>query len=58
MICPKCKAKLKVTDTRSDNKGVYRRRKCPECLGVFFTSEYISDSEKYNKALSEARYKL
>ena len=58
MICPKCKTKLKVMDTRSDNKGVYRRRKCPECLGIYFTSEVISDGDRYYKALSETRYKV
>jgi len=58
MICLKCGSKLGVADTRSDNNGVYRRRKCPKCLRVYYTSEFISDNKRYNMAVSRAKLKI
>lgn len=55
MICLKCGSKLGVTDTRSDDRGVYRRRKCPKCLAVYYTSEFISDNNRYNMAVNKIK---
>ena len=55
MTCPICGGLSKVTDSRSDCEGVYRRRKCVECNHSFYTSEYESDSSSYNRIMYEKK---
>lgn len=49
MICPKCKAKSKIIDTRfrKDTCSMYRRHECPKCGFRFTTREiYAKDYTK------------
>lgn len=39
MKCPQCDAKMRVVDCAEYGKGVYRRRKCPECKNMIYTEE-------------------
>ena len=47
MICPKCKGKTYVMDTRGERR-VLRRRKCKDCGKLWFTLEEVID---YNEGL-------
>jgi len=42
MICPKCKGKTRVVETRfyDIENEIYRRRKCIDCDNSFFTVEF------------------
>ena len=40
MLCPSCRGKTKVIDSRETTTGVCRRRKCLEC-GVKFTTKEL-----------------
>ena len=50
MTCPECGGESRVTDTRSDKEGVYRRRKCKVCNRNFFTVEAVSSPNKFRNA--------
>lgn len=42
MKCPVCDGRLEVTDTRSTDAVVTRKRECIECLTQFNTTEKIN----------------
>lgn len=48
IMCSKCKANLKVTNTINDcwNGEVIRRRSCPICGKIVFTVEKVVAQEK------------
>jgi transcriptional regulator NrdR family protein len=54
MTCPNCGGKTIVVCTRSDSKGVYRRRKCTKCRYIIFTSETESDGADFTRLNNEA----
>ena len=61
MLCPECKNRSKVTDSRTDGKTVYRRRKCEHCGHIFFTAETTTPSgdafhKIYNKYKNWRKY--
>jgi len=51
MNCPICGAKTNVISTRKDCEGVYRARVCksPKCEHLFFTTEFESDRDDYDR---------
>ena len=55
MICIKCSADTKVTNSRPHKKtpSVWRRRECKACGTVFTTSEVVADNT-YQFAVSDA----
>ena len=55
MNCPKCKCKVLVKDMRhTERNEIYRRRQCPECNYIFYTSEHmVHPDEEYFKAWSK-----
>lgn len=55
MDCPKCGARMSVTDSRSSEYGIRRRRKCCQC-GYRFTTYEISSAQKAKYERSEKQY--
>ena len=53
MLCPKCNSKTGVVDTRSDEKGIYRRRRCKDCGNDFFTKEVLDSGFRMKQIESE-----
>lgn len=50
MLCPKCKGKAVVIDSRKYKTGeVYRRRKCTSCGCRFSTLECVVEFDMYTK---------
>lgn len=45
MRCPFCQSVTRVIDSREHEKGIRRRRECPECLSRFPTYETITFTE-------------
>lgn len=56
MICPVCKSPTTVIDSRSDPKGVYRRRVCKKCNYKFYTTETISDGSGLRGAVKKMKW--
>lgn len=56
MNCPVCGDKTNVASSRRDCEGVYRVRVCadPKCGHLFYTSEYESDRENYDRIMRES----
>lgn len=52
MICPKCNAKVVVTDSVNNpaTNETYRKRKCLTCGHIFYTVEYEME---YDETLSK-----
>jgi len=46
VLCPKCKSKSKVYDSRSRSGTVHRYRKCLSCEHKFQTQEVLFKAEK------------
>lgn len=60
MLCPVCGGSSRVTNSRSDCDGVYRRRRCKECDHLFYTTETDSDGSdllRIEKLIREERKK-
>ena len=62
MNCPVCGEKTTVLSTRKDCEGVYRYRMCKDtkCNHLFYTSEFESDNENFdriNRELNNERYR-
>lgn len=60
MICPECKSRTRIIDSRPTNKDVRRRRKCRECGHRFSTIEIRFDEieaqlEKFKQIGKELR---
>ncbi len=53
MKCPVCKNKTKVLDTRN---GINRRRLCPTCDVVFFTTERIDRDSRIANGIAQGNY--
>ena len=49
MICPKCKSKTKVTDSRVVDEMVFRKRVCIECSFRFTTEEMTIEDNDIRK---------
>lgn len=47
MTCPKCGGRLNVLDVVNTTRNqTYRKRRCPKCNLIFFTSEEIVNPDK------------
>ena len=55
MECPKCGSRMSVSDSRSSEYGIRRRRKCNAC-GYKLTTYEITATQKAKYERSERRY--
>lgn len=56
MNCPKCDARMKVMEQRSNGFNTYRRYKCPDCQWLIHTEEKATDKAKRKLYLEGKKY--